>query len=259
VIPDFVPYEKKPIRNFLIPWILVLALIWFAGCTGVSGPFPAPSETTLVPAESPASPDNQQQSPAHDNSTVTVERTGSPEGGTVAYRANITDMNKNPLTRDQFLATNREYIAFLAKELGQEKAEQIVNAEYFRLIGPSLLDPLSGNDTLISISIDPVGDHVAGETVTISGSTNLPAGRELTLAVFRGNYDRPIPPGEDAWRDPIMRTAVVQANMSSENIWSYRMDTTGMAGDDYLVYVRESQKDEFYTNTLFHLFSPDRR
>jgi hypothetical protein len=195
VIPDFVPYEKKPIRNFLIPWILVLALIWFAGCTGVSGPFPAPSETTLVPAESPASPDNQQQSPAHDNSTVTVERTGSPEGGTVAYRANITDMNKNPLTRDQFLATNREYIAFLAKELGQEKAEQIVNAEYFRLIGPSLLDPLSGNDTLISISIDPVGDHVAGETFTISGSTNLPPGRELTLAVFRGNYDRPIPPG----------------------------------------------------------------
>jgi hypothetical protein len=259
VIPDFVPYEKKPIRNFLIPWILVLALIWFAGCTGVSGPFPAPSETTLVPAESPASPDNQQQSPAHDNSTVTVERTGSPEGGTVAYRANITDMNKNPLTRDQFLATNREYIAFLGKELRQEKAEQIVNAEYFRLIGPSLLDPLSGNDTLISISIDPVGDHVAGETFTISGSTNLPPGRELTLAVFRGNYDRPIPPGEDAWRDPIMRTAVVQANMSSENIWSYRMDTTGMAGDDYLVYVRESQKDEFYTNTLFHLFSPDRR
>jgi hypothetical protein len=35
------------------------------------------------------------------------------------------------------------------------------------------------------------------------------------------------------------------------------MDTTGMAGDDYLIYVRESQKDAFYTNTLFHLFSRD--
>jgi len=54
-----------------------------------------------------------------------------------------------------------------------------------------------------------------------------------------------------------LRTAVVLANTSSKNTWSYRMDTTGMAGDDYLIYVRESQKDAFYTNTLFHLFSRD--
>lgn len=256
---DFVHETKKPVRNFLIPWIFVLALICFAGCTGVSVLFPAPSETIPVPAESLASPDNQQESPAPENSTMTVGRTRSAEGDIQAYRVNITDMNKNPLTREQFLAANREYIAFLAKELGQEKAEQIANAEYSRSIGPSLLDPLSGNDTLISISIDPVGDHVAGEVFTISGSTNLPPGRELTLAVFRGNYERPIPPGEDAWRDPVARTAVVQANISSEYTWSYRMDTTGMAADDYLVYVRESRKDEFYTNTLFHLFSPDKR
>jgi hypothetical protein len=124
-------------------------------------------------------------------------------------------------------------------------------------MGPSLLDPSSGNETLISIIFDPVGDHVAGETFTISGSTNLPPGRELTLAVFRGNYDRPIPPGEDSWHDPVLRTAVVQANTSSKNTWSYPLDTTGMAGDDYLIYIRESQMDAFYTNTLFHLFSRD--
>jgi len=133
----------------------------------------------------------------------------------------------------------------------------MMNDEYTRSIGPSLLDPSSGNDTLISIIIDPVGDHVAGETFNISGSTNLPPGRELTLAVFRGNYERPIPPCEDAWRDPVLRTAVVKAGTSPENIWSYRMDTTGMAGDYYLIYVRESQKDAFSANTLFHLFSRD--
>jgi len=244
-------------RNFLFPWILILAMISSAGCTGVSVPSHTPFETNAVPAEIPPSPDILHQSLTHDNNTVTVESTLPPKGETQSYRAIITDMNKNPLTREQFLAVNREYLAFLAKEIGQEKAEQMVNDEYSRAIGPSLLDPSSGNDTLISIIIDPVGDHVAGETFNISGSTNLPPGRELTLALFRGNYERPIPPGEDSWHDPVQRIAVVQASTSSKNIWSYRMDTTGMAGDDYLIYVRESQKDAFYANTLFHLFSRD--
>jgi hypothetical protein len=244
-------------RNFLFPWILVLALISVAGCTGVTVPSHTPFETNPVPAEIPPSPDNPHQTLANDNSTATVERTLPPKGETRSYRANITDMNKDPLTREEFLEVNREYMAFLTKEIGQEKAEQMVNDEYSRAIGPSLLDPSSGNDTLISIIIDPVGDHVAGETFTLRGSTNLPPDRELTLAVFRGNYNRPIPPGEDSWHDPVLRTAVVQANTSLKNTWSYRMDTTGMAGDDYLIYVRESQKDAFYTNTLFHLFSHD--
>jgi len=245
---------KQTIQNFLVPWLLVFAMISAAGCTGVSVPSPAPSGTTLVPAEIPPQ-DNPQQFFPHDNGTVTVECTLPPKGETLTYRANITDMNKNPLTREQFLEVNREYLSYLAKEIGQEKAEKMVNDEYTRSIGLSLLDPSSGNDTLISITIDPLGDYVAGETFNISGSTNLPPGRELTLAVFRGNYERPIPPCEYAWRDPVLRTAVVQADTSSKNIWSYRMDTTGMAGDDYLIYVRESQKDAFYTNTLFHLFS----
>lgn len=243
-------------RNFLVLWILILAMISAAGCTGVPVMSPEPSAPTPVPAEI-SSPDNPQQSLPHDNGTVTVECTLPPKGETLTYRANISDMNENPLTRAQFLEVNREYLSYLAKEIGQEKAEKMVNDEYTRAIGPSLLDPSSGNDTLISIIIDPVGDHVAGETFNISGSTNLPPGRELTLAVFKGNYERPIPPCEDAWRDPVLRTAVVQEDTSSKNIWSYRMDTTGMAGDDYLIYVRESQKDAFSTNTLFHLFSRD--
>jgi hypothetical protein len=49
----------------------------------------------------------------------------------------------------------------------------------------------------------------------------------------------------------------VQADTSPVNTWSYRMDSTGMAGDDYLIYVRESRKDAFLATTLFHLFSRD--
>ncbi len=198
-------------RNFLFSLVLVLAMISAAGCTGVSVPSHTPSGTNAVPAETPPLPDTPHQSLPDDNNIVTVERTLPSKGETRSYRANITDMNKNSLTREQFLEVNREYMAFLAKEIGQEKAEQMMNDEYSRSIWPSLLDPSSGNDTLISIIIDPVGDHVAGETFIISGSTNLPCGRELTLAVFRGNYDRPILPNEDSWHDPVLRTAVVQA------------------------------------------------
>jgi hypothetical protein len=248
---------KQTVRNFLVPWIFVVAMISVAGCTGVSAPSPVASGTNPVPADIPQSPNSLYPSLNDDNTTVTTESTLPPKGETQSYRANITDMNKDPLTRQEFFEVNREYIAFLAKELGQEKAEQMMNDEYSRAMGPSLLNPTSGSDTLISIVIDPVGDHVAGESFNISGVTNLPPGTELSLAVFRGNYERPIPPGEDAWIDPVLRTAVVQGNASSQNTWSYRMDTTGMAGDDYLIYVRESRKDAFYANTLFHLFSRD--
>ena len=244
-------------RNFLVPWILVLVLISVAGCMGVSAPASFVSGTNPVPADIPQSQDSLPPSFHDDNTTVTAESTLPPKGETQSYRANITDMNKDPLTREEFLEVNREYMAFLAKEIGQEKAEQMLNDEYSRAMGPSLLDPSSGSDTLISIVIDPVGDHVVGESINISGSTNLPPGTELTLAVFRGNYERPIPPGQDAWVDPVLRTAVVRANTSSQNTWSYRMDTAGMAGDDYLIYARESRKDAFSANTRFHLFSRD--
>ena len=249
--------SEMTMRNFLFSWTLVLAVISVAGCTGVSEPSPIPVATNPVLTVTPLFPENPQQSISPDNGTVTVDCTLPPKGETLTYRANITDMNKNPLTRAQFLEVNREYLSTLAKEIGQETAEKMVNDEYTRGIGPSLLDPSSGNDTRISITIDPVGEHVTGEIFTITGSTNLPPGRELTLAVFRGNYERPIPPCENSWHDPVLRTTVVQVNTSSQNTWSYRMDTIGMAGDDYLIYVRESQKDAFSTNTLFHLFSRD--
>ena len=239
--------------NCMFLAVLALAIVYTAGCTGISGAPLLHSETPQGTTDTLA-PDTRPEPPGNNNGTAAmecIERTGNSR----SYPLNITDANEHSLTRKEFLEVNREYMAFLARELGQEKAEQMIHDEYSRAMGPSLLDPSSGNDTLIFIIIDPVGDHVAGETFNISGSTNLPPGRELTLAIFRGNYDRPIPPGEDSWHDPVLRTAGVQKDTSSRNVWSYRMDTQGMAGDDYLIYVRESQKDAFYANTLFHLFS----
>lgn len=239
-------------RNFAFLAVLVLAAVSTAGCTGVSGPHQIQTDIlqgttdTLAPVTRPEPPHNDNGTAATD----CIERSGE----TKSYPINITDANKNPLTRKEFLEVNREYIEFLAKELGEDKAIKIVNDEYSRSIAPLLLDPASGEDTRISIVVDPVGVHTAGETFDISGSTNLPPGRELTLVIFRGNYNREILPCEDPWHDPVLRTAVVQKNLSSQNTWSYRLNTTGFIRDDYLVYVRESRNDRFLTNTLLHLY-----
>ncbi len=234
--------------------VLALAIVITAGCTGVSGPPPQVHSDIPQDTADTLAPDTRSDPPSNNNGTAVadcVDRTGEPR----SYPMNITDANKNPMSRKEFVEVNREYMSFLAKEIGQEKAEQMINDEFSRAIGSSLLDPSSGNDTLISIIIDPVGVHTAGETFDISGSTNLPPGRELTLIIFRGNYNRAILPCEDPWHDPVVRTAVVQGGQSSKNTWSYRMNTSGLVSDDYLVYVRESQKEGvFLTNTLFHLY-----
>jgi hypothetical protein len=240
-------------RNLLILAVLLLVVVITAGCTVVSGPpkvhSDIPHGTTDISA-----PDTRLGSTSNNNGTAAtdcIDRTGAPR----SYPMNITDANRNTLSRKEFFEVNREYMEFLAKEIGQEKAEQMINEEFSRAMGNSLLDPSSGNDTLISIIIDPVGVHTAGETFDISGSTNLPPGRELTLVIFRGNYDRAILPCEDPWHDPVLRTAVVQAGQSSKNTWSYGMNTSGLVSDDYLIYVRESQNEGvFLTNSLFHLY-----
>jgi len=241
-------------RNVVFFLVLVCAVAFTAGCTGVSGPSQIHSGTPNGTMETLA-PDITPESRSQDNGTPDPGCIGNT-GETRSYPANITDMNKNPMSRTQFFEANREYYRFLVKELGEEKAKKMLNDEYIRGAKYTLLDPSSGDDTLISIVIDPVEVRVAGEIVNITGSTNLPPGRELSLVIFRGNYDRSISPCEDPWHDPVVRRAVVKAGRSSEkNTWSYLMNTTGLVPDDYLVYVRETKNEgAFLTNTMFHLY-----
>lgn len=240
-------------RNLLILTILAFAVVMTAGCTSISEPqqvhpdIPYSTENTQAPDLRPEFPGNETSTAAGD----CIERTGAPR----SYPMNITRARGTNLSREQFLETNREYLAYLAKEIGQEKAEQMMNEKYTRSMELVLLDPSSGNDTLITITIDPVGIWAAGRTFEITGTTNLPPGRELTLVIFRGNYDRAILPCEDPWHDPVLRTTVVQAGDSPKNTWSYTLNTTGFESDDYLVYVRETQKEGvFLTSSVFHLY-----
>ena len=240
-------------RNPVILAFLMVILVMTAGCTNLSGPqqvhagIPHSTGTPAVPDLRPETPGNESGTAAGE----CIERTG----GATSYPMNITRANEHPLSRQEFMDVNREYLAFLAKEIGQENAEQMLNDRYTRSMGSSLQDPSSGNDTIISIRVDPAGVHAAGRTFEITGTTNLPPGRELTLVIFAGNYDRAILPCEDPWHNPVKRTAVVKAGGQSGNTWSYTLNTTGFASDDYLIYVRETGKENaFLTSSLFHLY-----
>lgn len=39
------------------------------------------------------------------------------------------------------------------------------------------------------IDLDPIRDHFVGETVTVSGRTNIPAGENLDISIARGLFD----------------------------------------------------------------------
>ena len=240
-------------RSLVILAALAFMVVMTAGCTSPSGPQEVHPAVTDTPGPVPA-PEIRAEASGKETGTAAgdcIER----ESGTRTYPMNITRANENAMSRAEFLETNREYRDFLAKELGQERADQMMNDEFTRSRGPVLLDPSSGNDTLIAITIDPVGSWAAGRTFDITGTTNLPPGRELTLVIFAGNYDRAILPCEDPWHDPVPRTAVVLAGDGSVNTWSYTLNTTGFESDDYLIYVRETEKEGmFLTNSLFHLY-----
>jgi hypothetical protein len=205
--------------------------------------------TMLVPVKSDST------IPVTPDADATAVDCSISAGDTRRYPMNISQFRGSNLTREEFLEVNRVYMAYLAKELGEEETEHMMNDEYTRGMAAELLDPSSGNDTLITLTIDPVGVYAASEIVNISGTTNLPPGRELTLVIFAGNYDRPISPCKDPWHDPVPRTAVVKVGDSSKNTWSYLLNTSGFRSDDYLIYVRETRNEgAFLTNTLFHLY-----
>lgn len=233
-------------RNLL--WLVVIALAIFiiAGCTGIlAGAAPASGPVGPLPASS--------EPVSHDKGPVTDDGFTQSSPETKSYHANLTQANAHPLTRKEFLDSNREYMLYLSGHVGNDTAEKIVNDEYTRSITPLLLNPGTGDDTLVSLTIDPIGNHAAGAIIDIGGSTNLPADTELTLVLFRGNFLRPISPDDEAWHDPISRTAYVLDNSSLPNTWKYTLDSYGLVPDDYVVYVRESLREPYRANTVFSL------
>lgn len=95
------------------------------------------------------------------------------------------------------------------------------------------------------IRINTIGDRTVGDTVSISGTTNLTAGSTLAYAVT------PVSPPGDAGFGGVSSTTTVLAGIEN-NTWSFVLDTAAFPAGQYRVAV-ESPDHAVNQSTTFNL------
>jgi hypothetical protein len=92
-------------------------------------------------------------------------------------------------------------------------------------------------------TIDEIGTVAAGETVTISGTTNLAPGNRLLVEVTPVAFGAGGAGGTSG-------TAVVQAGNGTANTWSFEANTTGFEPGEYIVTVDWVEGDATASTTF---------
>jgi len=118
---------------------------------------------------------------------------------------------------------------------GPDSAQALVNA-----IGSQNID-----DTFATYSfyispptafINPVGDHYVGDKFTISGSTNLAAGNDLTIEVISSSF-KPTEKSQSGEFSGISGNVKVVQGSGGYNRWSFDVDAATFKPDEYIVKV----------------------
>jgi len=84
--------------------------------------------------------------------------------------------------------------------------------------------------------IDPIGDRVAGDRFTITGSTNLAAGDDLLVEVYSSSF-QPTTKAQSGEFSGTSGMVKVQQGSAGYNRWSFDIDTAGWRPDEYIVSV----------------------
>ena len=84
------------------------------------------------------------------------------------------------------------------------------------------------------ISIDPVTDHITGESFIITGTTNLSAGEEILVEVY--SPDHMLGPKGTMYSGSVGTVKVVKGN-NGRNSWSYIVAPSDLKPDKYRVVV----------------------
>ena len=118
---------------------------------------------------------------------------------------------------------------------GPDSAQALVNA----ISSQNVDDTFATYSFMISppnVFINPISDHYVGDTFTISGSTNLAAGDELTVDVTSASFNptNKAQSGEFSGKSGVVK--VVQGD-DNYNHWSFDVDTASFKPDQYIVKV----------------------
>lgn len=99
------------------------------------------------------------------------------------------------------------------------------------------------------MSIDKVGNVTVGETVTISGTTNIAPGNHLTVTVTPVGF-APTNKSAPSGAAGTSGTVVVQKGNTTANNWSFEANTTGFEPGEYTVTVDWVEGDATASTTF---------
>ena len=105
---------------------------------------------------------------------------------------------------------------------------------------------ICGTAAAQQMGIDEIGTVTAGETVTVSGMTNLAPGNRLLVEVTPVGFG----PGNASVQGGTSGTAIVQAGNDTANTWSFEVDTSGFEPGEYSVSVDWVEGDATASTTF---------
>jgi len=122
--------------------------------------------------------------------------------------------------------------------------EDMDAGRYARILAALVLAVwICGTAAAQGTTIDEIGTVAAGETVTISGTTNLAPGNRLLVEVTPVAFGAGGAGGTSG-------TAVVQAGNGTANTWSFEANTTGFQPGEYIVTVDWVEGDATASTTF---------
>lgn len=101
------------------------------------------------------------------------------------------------------------------------------------------------------VPIDPISDHVVGDRFTISGSTNLAVGDDLSITVISSSFGPTLKSQSGEFSGAAGIVKVVPGN-GGLNRWSFGVDTSTWKPDEYAVTV-EGVTVDVQESTLFNV------
>jgi len=97
-----------------------------------------------------------------------------------------------------------------------------------------------GNNTPFTISIEPPGNHVAGEYFTIRGTTTLPLNDGIRIEMDSTSFTQANPGGpEFEFAKPVHEngSATIISDAKGNHVWSFEINTSSLKPDEYLIKV----------------------
>jgi len=105
---------------------------------------------------------------------------------------------------------------------------------------------ICGTAAAEELTINDPGNVTAGETVTISGTTNVAPGNRLAVTVAPVGFG----PANKSPTAGAAGTAVVEAGNATANTWSFAANTTGFEPGEYSVAVEWVEGDASASTTF---------